>query len=58
MDRQIRADVHGAFVELAKARSWHQEGDLNEAHDKLQEVYATAQSYQSDEQRSELSKKL
>ena len=42
MEREVKRAVHDAFAEIAKSRSWHDEGDLNEAHEKLQGAYATA----------------
>ena len=42
MEREVKRAVHDAFAEIVKSRSWHDEGDLNEAHEKLQGAYATA----------------
>jgi hypothetical protein len=42
MEREMERAVHDAFVEIAKSRSWHDEGDLTEAHAKLQGAYASA----------------
>ena len=42
MDREINQSVHEAFAEIAKTRSWHDEGDLAKAHEKLQGAYASA----------------
>ena len=38
----MKRAVHEAFVEIAKSRSWHDEGDLTEAREKLQGAYASA----------------
>ena len=42
MEREMERAVHDAFVEIAKSRSWHDEGDLTEAHEKIQGAYASA----------------
>ena len=42
MEREVKRAFHDAFVEIAKSRSWHDEGDLTEAHAKLQAAYASA----------------
>ena len=54
MDREINQSVHEAFAEIAKTRSWHDEGDLTKAHEKLQGAYASAMQATSELRRAAL----